>query len=190
MKKITIYITIILLITVITAGSTFAYLISTTNSGINTVTTEGAEIKVLYTGGKKLEGLISLSEDKTGGINTTVNISLEEDSAPVKTNLFINVDQITSTLATSGFKWEVYKNNETTPFSTGDFLGCKNGNTTKKCAKGDKLYIVNDYKTLTTNTSFTVYVWLDGHIVGNEVIGATFSGTIAAESEKFTGDLQ
>ena len=190
MKKIIVYISIILLIIIVTAGSTFAYLTATANSEINSVITEGTEIKMIYTGGKKLEGAISLTEDKTGGLNTTVNISLEEDSAKVKTNLYINVNQITSSLASEGFKWEVYKNDETLPLNTGNFLGCQSGNTTKKCSNGDKLYIVKDYETLTTNTSFTVYVWLDGNLVGNEVLGASFTGTIGAESEKFTGHLE
>lgn len=190
MKKIIVYISIILLIIIITAGATFAYLTMTTNSEINSVLAEGTEIKMIYTGGKKIEGAISLTEDKTGGLNTTVNIRLEEDSPKVKTNLYINVDQITPALASEGFKWEVYKNDETIPFNVGNFEGCQDGNTTKKCTNGDKLYIINDYETLTTNTSFTVYVWLDGNLVGNEVLGASFTGTIGAESEKFTGHLQ
>ena len=190
MKKITLYISIIVLIIVFTAGATFAYLVTTENSIVNSITAEGAEIKVIYTGGKKIEGPISLSENKDGGLNTTINIKLDVVSAPVKTDLYINVNKISSSLASEGFKWEVYKNNETTAFSSGNFLDCQNGNGVKNCAVGDRLYIVKDYKTPTTNTTFTVYVWLDGNLVGNEVLGASFSGIIEAESEKFTGHLE
>lgn len=192
MKKMLTYISIIFLLTIIVAGSTYAYLIATTNSSINAVSSEGAKIDVVYTGGTTIEGLISMSEDKTGGLNTTVNIAITEKSVIVKSNLFININQITSSLATEGFIWEVYKtvNGVTSFIDSGTFLDCKSGNTTKKCAAGDKLYIVNDNILSTTNTSFTIYVWLDGNKVGNEVMGAKFSGTIAAETEKFTGKLE
>ena len=191
MRKIFIYMSTIFLLTIITAGATYAYLVSITNSNVNTVIGEGAEINVLYTGGKAIEGLISMTEDKSGGLNTTVNISLDASSVVVKSNLYININQITSALATEGFVWEVYKtvNGVESFVNSGTFLDCESGDTTKKCAAGDRLYIVNDYVLSTTNTAFTVYVWLDGNKVGNEVMGATFSGTIAAESEKFTGKL-
>lgn len=192
MKRIIIYISIIMMITIITAGATFAYLTASINSTSNSISTEGAELKVAYTGGTKIEGYLSMSENKSGGLNTTVNIRLEEDSVKAKSNLYININQITSDLASAGFKWEVYKiiNGEENFVNSGNFLGCQNGNTTKKCSNGDKLYIVNDYITTTTNTSFKVYVWLDGNMSGNEVLGDTFAGTIAAESEKYTGKLE
>ena len=190
MKKIVIYLTIIALITIITVGSTYAYLSAATNSDVNGLATEGSAIKIIYSGGIEISGKISLSTDRFGGRNTTVNIRLAEDSVKVKANLKINIEQITPELASTGFKWEVYRNSETTPIKQGNFLGCKSGDTTKKCANGDTLYILNDYQLTTENTSFTVYVWVDGNMVGNEVIGATFKGTLAAESENYTGYLE
>lgn len=193
MKKVTTYIIIVLLITIITAGGTYAYLSSATNSQVNGLTGEGARLNVVYTGGIALEGEISPGLDKNSGLNTTVNIGLTADSVIAKANLYINVKSISSSLATSGFIWEVYKtvNGETTFFDSGTFIECRatTGTDNKKCSTNDKLYIVNDYILSTTTTSFTVYAWVDGNKTGSEVLGATFKGTIGAETEKFTGHL-
>ena len=194
MKKITIYIIIILVITIITVGSTYAYLASKTNSYDNGLLGEGAELNVVYTGGTALEGAISPGINKDSGLNTTVNIGITEDSVVAKANLYINVNTISSPLATEGFIWEVYKiiNGEETFVDSGTFIECRTttGNDTKKCATGDKLYIVNDYILSTTTTSFTVYVWIDGNKTGSDVLGSSFRGTIEAETEKFTGQLE
>lgn len=192
MKKGIIYISVILLLAIVTSGATYAYLTAVTNSGTNTVSTSGAKIEVVYSGGTAIEGPISMSLDKSGGLNTTVNIRITENSVAAKANLFINVNQITSSLATDALIWEVYKTVDGVEsfVGSGTFLDCKATDGVKQCASGDKLYIVNDYLLSTTDTAFTVYIWLNGDKAGNEVLGATFKGTIGAESEEFTGILE
>lgn len=190
MKKIIVYTSIILLLTIIIVGTTYAYLVTTTNSSTGAVSGTSSELNVVYSPGKPFDGMISLSEDKSGGLSTTVNISITEDSVQANANLFIKLEKFSSSLASSGFIWEVYKNDDTKPFSTGTFEYCQTGETQKKCAEKDKLYIVSDYPLSTTNTEFTVYVWLNGDIVGNEVINAEFQGSISAETSKFTGTLK
>jgi len=194
MKKIITYIIIILVITIITAGSTYAYLVSKTNSSGNGLLGEGAELNVIYTGGTALEGGISPGNDKSSGLNTTVNIGITENSVVAKANLYINVNTISLPLATEGFIWEVYKkiNGEETFVDSGTFTECRTtiGEDTKKCQAGDKLYIVNDYILSTTTTSFTVYVWIDGNKTSSDVLGSSFRGVIEAETENFTGHLE
>lgn len=190
MKKILIYATIIVLTIVITVGATYAYFSASTNS--NNMNSGSSQIEIIYTNGNKIEGDMNLSTDKEGGRNTTVNVRQTTNSVPTELNLFLNVDQITSALAVEGLVWEVYKTYDgiTTFVDSGTFLDCGDkGETKSKCTNGDRLYLVTDYALSTTNTAFTVYVWLDGNKVGNEVIGATFSGTIAAESNEITGNL-
>lgn len=191
MKKIIFYTISILLLTIVVSGATYAYFISITNSTQNALNTGGASVKVTYTGGGALEGLLSLSEDKSGGLNTTVHIKITEDSLDAQANLYINIDSISEVLATEGFNWEVYKkvNGIESFVNSGTFADCDLGHTIKKCATGDKLYIVTGYELLTDDTAFTVYVWLNGNKVGNEVIGATFKGTVAAETENITTNL-
>ena len=194
MKRTIKYVIIILLITIVTAGSTYAYLVAVTNSDINGLTSDGAELNVVYTGGTALEGAIGPGIDKSSGLSTTVNIGLTADSVVAKANLYININLITSSLASEGFIWEVYKtvNGVETFVGDGTFVECRSntGTDTKKCSNGDKLYIINDYVLSTTSTAFTIYTWIDGNKTGSDILGATFKGTISAESEKFTGHLE
>ena len=191
MKKISLYIIIILLLIVATIAGTYAYMIATINSTNNAVNTSGTNLKVVYSGGAAIEGILNLSNDKTGGLNTTVNIKIAEDSVVAKAHLYIDIEKITSSIATNALNWEVYKtvNGVESFVNSGTFADCLTGTTARKCVAGDKLYIVNDYQLSTEDTAFTIYVWLDGNKVGNEVVGATFKGIVAAESENFTGDL-
>lgn len=191
MKKIIFYTISILLLTIIVSGATYAYFVSTTNSNKNALNTETGSIKVTYIGGAALEGLLSLSEDKSGGINTTVHIKKSEDSLDAQANIYINIDSISEALATEGLNWEVYKKVKGTEsfVKSGTFADCDPTSNVKKCSTGDKLYIVTGYELLTDDTAFTVYVWLDGNKVGNEVMGATFKGTVAAETENITTNL-
>lgn len=190
MKKIVIYTLIILLIIAITVGATYAFFSAQTNT--DDMDSGTTEIEIIYNGGKKIEGNMDLVTSKEGGYNTTVNIRETEESVHATANLFINVDQITSSIATEGLIWEVYKTfNGTTSFvNSGTFVECGAlGATKSKCKAGDKLYMVTDYELSTESTAFTIYIWLNGDKVGNEVLGATFSGTIATETNKITGDL-
>ena len=189
MKKTAIYTAIVLLLIAITVSATYAYLVASINTTSNATTTEGAVLEVEYTKGENIEGILNLSEDKTGGLNTTVNIKLNQDSVQVLSNLYIDISEITSTIANNALNWEVYKtiNGTETFVSKGTFGDCGSG---IACVTGNRLYIVNGYELTSTNTSFTVYIWLDGHMVGNEVVGAKFKGKIGAESEDFSGELR
>lgn len=190
MKKIIIYTLSIILIIVITVGSTFAYFTSTINNN-NNIKTNSSKLEVIYTGGTAINGNLNLVNSKEEGYKTTVNIKLSEESVDAKADLFIHINKITSTLANEALNWEVHKQYEgvETFVDSGTFLDCANGNTTKTCTNGDKIYIVRDYELTTTDTYYTVYIWLDGNKVGNEVLGAKLEGYIGAETEHITTNL-
>lgn len=189
MKKTVLYTTIVSFITVITVSGTYAFLTSTANS--NEINFNTSKFEVIYTGGTAIEGNLELVKSKEEGLNTTVNIKVSEGSTIGKANLYINIEEITSSIATEALNWEVYKTiNDTKSFvNSGTFTDCKEKETKKQCEDGDKLYIVNDYELSTTNTAFTVYIWLNGYKAGNEVIGSTLKAYIGAESENITANL-
>lgn len=174
----------------ITVGGTYAYLVSRVNSG-NNIITNSSRLSVIYTGGTEINGNLELVNSKEEGYNTTIDIKLSEDSVDAKADIFIYINKITSSIANSALNWEVHKIYEgvETFVNSGTFLDCINGNTTKTCANGDKIYIVRDYQLTTTDTYYKVYIWLDGNKVGNEVLGATLSAYIGAETEHITTNL-
>jgi len=190
-KKAIIYITTILLLTIITVGGTYAFFTANASSK-NDVVTEAHKFEVIYTGGTKISGPLNLASKKEQGTNTTVNIKVAEDSVLGKANIYIMIEEISKVIANDALVWEVYKTSQGVEsfVDSGTFLECADGNNTKPCEANDKLYLVKNYKLSKENTSFTIYLWLNGNLVDNQVIGATFKGYIGAESENFTADIE
>lgn len=191
MKKTILYTIIVLTLAIITVGGTYAFL--STTIGYNLINSNSTKIDIVYSKGDPIDGNLNLVTRKEEGFNTTVSIGLANNSLSVKADLYIDIERISEELATDALKWEVYKiNNSTETYvSDGTFTDCKTSNgIEKKCQTGDKLYIVNDYNLSLTPTNFKVYVWLDGNVAGNEVIGAELTGHIGAESEKITSNFE
>lgn len=190
MKQILIYIIATIFIIIITVSGTYAYFVSTINTN-NNATTNSSKLEVIYTGGTEINGNLNLVNSKEDGYQTTVNIKLSEESIDAKADLYIYVKKITSTIANDALNWEVHKTYQGVEsyVDSGTFLDCANGNTTKACSNGDKIYIVKDYQLTTTDTYYTIYLWLDGNKVGNEVLGATLEGYVGAETEHITTNL-
>ncbi len=181
MKKIVIYTVATLLLTIIVVGATYAYFTAAVNS--NTFVVNSAKLDVIYTGGKHIEGKINLTSTKEQGLSTTVNIRFAEGSVQELGDIFMEIENITSNIAIPGFKWEVYgyKNNTLVYEDNGTFSGKQNG---------DTFNLVNDYAIDYVDTSFTIYIWLDGNMVGNEVLGGEFKATIHAKTEQYTSLLE
>ncbi len=189
-KKISISITTILLITIIFAGSTFAYFSTLVKGQGNDVLLNSSDFGIIYNGGEHIDGQMKLSVDKSGGFNTTVDIGLTNNvNINVEADILLNIDTISDNLKINGFKWESYRvdgNNEI-KVGEGNFSNASNR---------DVIQVVSHY-VLPTNpvrqTYFKIYLWIDGNdpSVGNSVGDGTasFSGFISAKTEKVTGIL-
>lgn len=188
-KNIILYVVIIILVTIVTVSGTYAFFSSTANS--SEMNLESSKFEVIYTGGTAITGNLELVKSKEEGLSTEVNIKISDESVEGKANLYINIENITENIAVEAFNWEVYKtvNGNESFVNSGTFIDCEKDGVKKQCESGDKMYIVKDYLLTTTNTTFTVYLWLDGYKVGNEVIGSSFNGYIGAESENITANL-
>lgn len=182
MKKTAIYIIIVLVLVATISGGTYAFFSASTNSKTNSINSASSKFEVIFTGGTAIDGALSLSSDRSGGLNTTVNIKMGEGSVVAKGIIYMKVETLTSALAVDGFVWEVdgYKGGELVYYNTGTFNGV---------SEGDEINIVEDYELSTDNTAFTVYLWLDGNMVSNEVLGARVKGFLGAKTENFTAEL-
>lgn len=180
MKKITLYIIATILLAIITVSGTYAYFVVTTNSEIgNSIIGNSSKINVIYSGDADITGVLELVNSKEEGRQATVKIQLSNDSVDAEANIYIQVNQIGQNLASEALNWELYRTyNGTESFvAKGTFDGVSAGN---------KLYIDRNYRLSTDETSYTVYIWLDGNKVGNEALGETFKGYIGAEAEHIT----
>lgn len=174
MKKVIIYVTIVLFIAAITVAGTYAYIFSTIKSTNNAVTTNTGLIDIIYTGGNEISGILNLVSSKEEGKNTTVTIKLSEQSVDAEADIYIKINTIDTDIATEALNWECHRTHKgETHITSGTFNGKRNG---------DKIYIDTDYRLSTTETYYKVYVWLDGNKIGNEALGASFDSYIGAEA--------
>jgi len=194
MKKTILYSAIVLLIVIITLAGTYAFINTAISNSINP---NSAKIDIAYSKGTTINGSLNLVNNKEEGLNTTISIGLNNDSLLANANIYIDIEEISEKLATSALKWEVYRietkiENETeieieNHVKSGNFTDCINDDETKrKCQTGDKLYIENNYELTKEPTTFKIYIWLDGNIAGNEVIGTELIAHIGAETDKIT----
>ncbi len=184
-KQIIFIITAILLLTIVTVGSTYAFFSASASSNNNTVATEASKFEVIYTGGTDINGTLQLSADRNGGRNTTVHIKVSQGSSHALAYLYMNIEEMTANLSTNSFKWEVsgIKGGQEVYTNAGTFNGYNDTN-------NNKIPIVENYRLTEDQTDFTIYIWIDGNLAGNEIFGAEFSGYISATTEQFTGQLQ
>lgn len=182
----TIYIIIaILLLTIIVAGSTYAAFMAMV-SGSNEVKTNSSKLEVVYTGDdSEITEPMTIASKKEEGQIRTVNISVTEDSVEAKATIYINIEEITDNLAIEGFIWEVYgvQSGKDVYYKKGNFDGYNN--TTNNIVN-----IVEDYKLTDENTTFTIYLWIDGNQTDNKVIGSSFKGHIGAKTENFSANFE
>ena len=192
MKKTLSYIGILLLVTIITVSGTYAFFTATITTD-NPMAVKTHQLEVIYTGDMEINGGLNLVKDKSGGHRREVSIGLSENSVGAAANIYINIDQITSTIATEALNWEIYKieNGEEVEYDRGTFIGCgQPGESKVTCTAGKRIYMVNNLELSTTPQSIAVYIWLNGYMAGNETIGATLRGYIGAETENITGILE
>ena len=179
-KKIIYSVLVILLLVIIVVGSTYALFSSAATSNNSNVTSSSEKYEIIYYGGTAIDGDIKMLSSHVGADSTTVQIGLASGvNVAVNATLFINVVSISPEIATTGFKWEVYRVNgaNETLENSGNFNG----------ATANAEIPILTKPLSTTLTSYKVYFWLDGSTVGNEIEGTNFNGYIGAKSDILTG---
>lgn len=191
MKKVITYAITLLVVTLLTVSGTYAYFSATV--GKNQTLGETARLEAIFTGDAALNKELILGKSKEQGYSRTISIGLAEDSLEAAANLYIYVEQISTTLATDALNWELYRieNGTEKHVKSGTFAKCGNiGEAQTTCRANKKAYMLTDYQLSTTPTEFVIYLWLNGALVDNSVLGATFKGYIGAETENITGILE
>lgn len=191
MKKTTSYIIIIISLLLIAIGGTYAFF--SASAGDRQINANSSKFEVIYLPGAPFADTLNLASNKDEGLNTTVNIKVATGSVDANVDLYINIEEISPIIANDALNWEVYKtiNGSTSEVQKGTFASCEDQSSTKKqCQNGDKLYIVRDYKITEENTAFTVYIWLNGALVNNDVLGAGLKAYIGAKSENITANFE
>ena len=173
----------LLLLTIVVIGGTYAYF-SLTVAGNTAVSTGSSKFEVIYQGGEGYDGPLQLVSTKEEGHNETIKVKVAQGSVNAKLSLILTIDQMSTAMATTGFKWEIYgyKNNSQVYHNYGNFSG-------KSASAGNNTIALvnNDYTISEDETTFVVYWWLDGNMINNDIGGSSFKCHIGAQTETITG---
>ena len=178
MKKIILSIVAILLVATLIDAGTYAYFVFTINSG-NIFMSSLSNIAVIYTKDVNITGELKPVSSYKEGNKATIKIKLDNDSVDAKADIYIYVDEIGRDIASNALKWELFRTYQGIEsfVARGTFAGA---------SEESKIYVDRDYRLNTEETSYTVYIWLDGSLTGNEVLGESLVGYIGAEAEHIT----
>lgn len=183
---------------IIVSGGTYAFFTASIGSENNDITSTSSKYEVIYSGETVINEKLNITANKEGGILNSVSIRMGAGSALPKLLLYLNISDISNNMISnntvnwqSALIFEVYGydyNNSLVYTNTGTFMNCSTTKN-KTCVNNDILYLVDDYRLTYTDTRFDIYIWLNGALVDNGVIGSYFEGNIVAQTEEFTADL-
>lgn len=167
---------VFVLIFIVLLGSTYSFFQASTNSN-----NFGAASNVLaldFVGDTDINQILPLGTSRNDGIVRNAKARLADNSMDALLSLYVKFDKLPSEFAIEGFKYEVFVGNESSPRSSGNFIGTK---------EGEMFKILSDIKLTHTYQNITIYLWLDGNLVGNELMNKTLSGSIITSTGNISG---
>lgn len=181
-KTINIFIVLLIVLTMclVTFSVTYAWFVTTQSTNNVSGATSG-KLEIIYDKGQDVTGTLRPSSSKENGLMATVKIRQSATSVNGLGTITLNVVNIAPELAVNGLKWELYKDSSSSPISTGTF----NGVTSKS-----QIDLIKDTPLTTTDTKFTLYIWLNGSEVNNSVMNKSFSAYISATARSKSANLE
>ena len=156
MNKYKLYMIIGISSLVLSIGTTFAYYIwkSSTNALVNlNVCTP----TVTFAGGSTING-VDIVPVLTKEEGTIKDIEVKKNSTcnrDVTMNLYLELTTFPTELSDSSFKYELYKNSETTAIASGNFANKK---------EGDTITLLSNQILNTSKDTYTLYIYIDGNV--------------------------
>lgn len=154
-------------------GLTYSYFLMARDTGDMSNSSTGGKLEIIYTNGQNISGTLLAYTDNSRALSTTATIRKTSASVDALATITLHVSAISSELATNAFKWEVYENSGTTPVNSGTFNGV---------SASDTINVISNYELTTTDTVFTVKLWIDSALTQGSVANKTFSGYIDASA--------
>ena len=178
-KGIFISIFIVIVVILLVAGATYAYLLAMTNEG--DVSANTGKVDVNYSAPKPLTGNLSPSSDRSGGLSTFATASLNSGSVETMFNMYIKPTTLTN-LNIAALKWEVEAIRDDAVVEE-----CSGNGDFSDAIVNTKIDLVSGCKLSDTTTTFNIYIWLDQSLIETEISDAGFNATISADSVPITG---
>ncbi len=153
-------------------GITYSFIIGFVKTNDIDLSKTG-KLEVIYINEEDIDGSLQPTNSKESGLSTIAKIKIAEGSVAALATISLEIESLPVELAVSGLKWEVYKNSDISTYNQGTFEGV---------SEGEFVDIVSDYLLSTDETTFTIYIWLNGNEVGNEVENKTFTAYLSARA--------
>ena len=156
MNKYKLYMIIGISSLVLSIGTTFAYYIwkSSTNAIVNlNICTP----TITFAGGSTING-VDMIPVLTKEDGTIKEIEVKKNSTcnrDVTMNLYLELTTFPTELSDSSFKYELYKNSETTAIASGNFSNKEQGNT---------ITLLSNQILNTSKDTYTLYIYIDGNV--------------------------
>ena len=156
MNKYKLYMILGIIVLVLSVGSSFAYYIwkSTSNALVNlNVCTP----TITFAGGSTING-VDMIPVLTKEEGTIKDIEVKKNSTcnrDVTMNLYLELTTFPTELSDSSFKYELYKNSETTAIASGNFSNKEQGNT---------ITLLSNQILNTSKDTYTLYIYIDGNV--------------------------
>ena len=144
---------------------------------------ESGKLDIIYETGEIIteeDGNLIPSLNKDNGLSATLRIRKSTTSVDALGTISLVIDDVDPELLISGLKWEVYKSGQVEPYSKGTFNERQNG---------DTIDMVLDCQLTTSDTEFTVYIWLSGDETDNSVMNKNFKAHIVASARSAEANL-
>lgn len=170
---------IVLTICLVTFSVTYAWFVTTQSTNTVSGATSG-KLEIIYDKGQDVTGTLKPSSSKENGLMATVKIRQSATSVNGLGTITLNVVSIAPELAINGLKWELYKDSSSSPISKGTFNGV---------TSNSQIDLIKDTPLTTTDTKFTLYIWLNGSEVNNSVMNKSFSAYISATARSKSANL-
>ena len=156
LKKYKLYIIIGVSILILLVGGTLAYYTwkSTSNAVVNA---EVCTPTVTFAGGSTING-VDMIPVLTKEEGTIKDIEVKKNSTcnrDVTMNLYLELTTFPTELSDSSFKYELYKNSETTAIASGNFSNKEQGNT---------ITLLSNQILNTSKDTYTLYIYIDGNV--------------------------
>lgn len=167
---------VFVLIFIVLLGSTYSFFQASTNS--NSFGAASDVLELDFVGDTDINQILLLGTSRDDGIVRNAKAKLADNSMDALLSLYVKFDILPSEFATEGFKYEVFVGNESSPRSSGNFIGAK---------EGEMFKILSDIELTHTYQNITIYLWLDGNLIGNELKNKTLSGSIITSTGNISG---
>lgn len=164
---------IVATISLVIFSVTYAWFLTSQESNDVSNAASGGGLDIIYANGQDITGTLTPAKDNSTALFTTATIRKSSASVDALATITLNVESITTNLAISAFKWEVYQDSNTTPINSGTFNGVTNNS---------KIDLIENYLVTNTDTTFTIKLWLNGDETTNSVANQTLSAYIDASA--------